>query len=80
MASVDEAIAQVQKLGGSVLREKTAVPKKACYAVPGDPERPSRTCMRPARAGTSLKAGATPEEIMTVLQICVSMGVEACAK
>jgi alkylhydroperoxidase/carboxymuconolactone decarboxylase family protein YurZ len=28
----------------------------------------------------SLKAGATPEEIMTVLQICVSMGVEACAK
>lgn len=28
----------------------------------------------------SLKAGATPEEIMTVLQICVSMGVEACAE
>jgi alkylhydroperoxidase/carboxymuconolactone decarboxylase family protein YurZ len=28
----------------------------------------------------SLKAGATPEEIMTVLQICVSMGVQACAK
>src|SRR5271154_7619893 len=28
----------------------------------------------------ALKAGATPEEIMTVLQICVSMGVEACAK
>jgi alkylhydroperoxidase/carboxymuconolactone decarboxylase family protein YurZ len=28
----------------------------------------------------SLKAGATPEEIMTVLEICVSMGVEACAK
>ncbi len=27
----------------------------------------------------ALKAGATPEEIMTVLQICVSMGVEACA-
>ncbi|MES2220837.1 MAG: carboxymuconolactone decarboxylase family protein [Acidobacteriota bacterium] len=28
----------------------------------------------------ALKAGATPEEIMAVLQICVSMGVEACAK
>src|SRR5271163_4519296 len=28
----------------------------------------------------ALKAGATPEEIMTALQICVSMGVEACAK
>ena len=28
----------------------------------------------------ALKAGATPEEIMTVLQICVSMGVQACAK
>lgn len=28
----------------------------------------------------ALKAGATPEEIMTVLQICVSMGLQACAK
>jgi alkylhydroperoxidase/carboxymuconolactone decarboxylase family protein YurZ len=28
----------------------------------------------------ALKAGATPEEIMTVLQICVSMGVQACSK
>ncbi len=28
----------------------------------------------------ALKAGASPEEIMTVLQICVSLGVEACAK
>ena len=28
----------------------------------------------------ALKAGATPEEIMTVLQICVALGVEACAK
>jgi len=28
----------------------------------------------------ALKAGATPEEIMAVLQICVSMGVQACAK
>ena len=27
----------------------------------------------------ALKAGATPEEIMAVLQICVSMGLEACA-
>ena len=29
---------------------------------------------------TALKLGATPEEIMTVLQICVSMGVQSCAK
>ena len=28
----------------------------------------------------ALGAGATPEEIMTVLQLCVSMGVQACAK
>jgi alkylhydroperoxidase/carboxymuconolactone decarboxylase family protein YurZ len=28
----------------------------------------------------ALKAGATPEEIMAVLHICVSMGVQACAK
>lgn len=28
----------------------------------------------------ALKAGATPEEIMTVLHLCVSMGVQACAK
>jgi alkylhydroperoxidase/carboxymuconolactone decarboxylase family protein YurZ len=28
----------------------------------------------------SLNAGATPEEIMAVLQICVSMGVQACSK
>ena len=28
----------------------------------------------------ALQAGATPEEIMTVLQLCVSMGVQACAK
>jgi alkylhydroperoxidase/carboxymuconolactone decarboxylase family protein YurZ len=28
----------------------------------------------------ALKAGATPDEIMTVLQLCVSMGVQACAK
>lgn len=27
----------------------------------------------------ALKAGATPEEIMAVLHICVSMGVQACA-
>jgi alkylhydroperoxidase/carboxymuconolactone decarboxylase family protein YurZ len=28
----------------------------------------------------SLKAGATPEEIMAVLQLCVSMGIQACVK
>ncbi len=28
----------------------------------------------------ALKAGATPEEIMAVLQLCVSMGVQACVR
>jgi len=28
----------------------------------------------------ALQAGATPEEIMAVLQLCVSLGVQACAK
>jgi alkylhydroperoxidase/carboxymuconolactone decarboxylase family protein YurZ len=28
----------------------------------------------------ALKAGATPEEVMAVLHICVSMGVQACAQ
>jgi alkylhydroperoxidase/carboxymuconolactone decarboxylase family protein YurZ len=28
----------------------------------------------------ALKLGATVEEIMAVLQLCVSMGVQACAK
>jgi alkylhydroperoxidase/carboxymuconolactone decarboxylase family protein YurZ len=28
---------------------------------------------------TALQAGATPEEIMTALQICVSMGIQAVA-
>jgi len=28
----------------------------------------------------ALQVGATPEEIMAVLQLCVSMGVQACAK
>jgi uncharacterized protein len=36
--SVDETIERVQRLGGSVLREKTAVPKTAWYAVVADPE------------------------------------------
>jgi uncharacterized protein len=38
VTSVDESIAQVRALGGSVLREKTAVPKTAWYAVLADPE------------------------------------------
>ena len=29
---------------------------------------------------SALKLGATPEEIMTVLHICVSMGLQSCAK
>ena len=36
--SLDEVVAQVQRLGGSVLRSKTAVPKTAWYAVVADPE------------------------------------------
>jgi predicted enzyme related to lactoylglutathione lyase len=36
--SLDQAVAQVQRLAGSVLRPKTAVPKTAWYAVVADPE------------------------------------------
>ena len=36
--SLDDAVDRVQKLGGSVLREKTAVPKTGWYAVLADPE------------------------------------------
>jgi uncharacterized protein len=36
--SLDAAVERVQSLGGSVMREKTAVPKMAWYAVVTDPE------------------------------------------
>ena len=36
--SLDAAVAEVQRLGGAVLRPKTAVPKTAWYAVVADPE------------------------------------------
>jgi hypothetical protein len=36
--SLDAAVADVQRLGGEVLRGKTAVPKTAWYAVVSDPE------------------------------------------
>jgi signal transduction histidine kinase len=35
--SLDDAVAQVERLGGSLLRAKTAVPKTAWYAVVADP-------------------------------------------
>jgi len=38
VASLDEAVAEVQRLGGTLLRPKTAVPKTAWYAVVADPE------------------------------------------
>ena len=38
VASLDEAVAEVQRLGGVILRPKTAVPKTAWYAVVADPE------------------------------------------
>ena len=38
VGSLDEAVADVQRLGGAVLRPKTAVPKTAWYAVVADPE------------------------------------------
>jgi predicted enzyme related to lactoylglutathione lyase len=38
VASLDEAVTKVQRLGGTVLRPKTAVPKTAWYAVVADPE------------------------------------------
>ena len=36
--SVDDSLAQVVALGGSVLRDKTAVPRTAWYAVAADPQ------------------------------------------
>ena len=36
--SVDDTVAEVVALGGSVVRPKTAVPKTAWYAVVADPE------------------------------------------
>lgn len=36
--SLDETVAHLQRLGGKVLRPKTAVPKTAWYAVVSDPE------------------------------------------
>jgi uncharacterized protein len=36
--SLDDAVAQVQALGGSVVRHKAAVPKVGWYAVVTDPE------------------------------------------
>jgi uncharacterized protein len=38
VASLDETVAHVLRLGGKVLRPKTAVPKTAWYAVVSDPE------------------------------------------
>jgi predicted enzyme related to lactoylglutathione lyase len=38
VVSLDETVAQVQRLGGAVLRPKTPVPKTAWYAVVADPE------------------------------------------
>ena len=36
--SLDETLARVEELGGSVVRPRTAVPKAAWYAVVADPE------------------------------------------
>ena len=36
--SIDEAMTQVENLGGVVLRQKTAVPKTGWYAMAADPE------------------------------------------
>lgn len=38
VVSLDETVAQLQRLGGTVLRPKTPVPKTAWYAVVADPE------------------------------------------
>jgi predicted enzyme related to lactoylglutathione lyase len=38
VASLEETVAEVQRLGGVILRPKTAVPKTAWYAVVADPE------------------------------------------
>ncbi len=38
VASLDDAVAEAERLGAAVLRPKTAVPKAAWYAVLADPE------------------------------------------
>lgn len=38
VAAIDEAVSKVQRLGGSVLRPKSAVARTAWYAVVADPE------------------------------------------
>jgi predicted enzyme related to lactoylglutathione lyase len=38
VASLDDAVAEAERLGAAVLRPKTAVPKTAWYAVLTDPE------------------------------------------
>jgi predicted enzyme related to lactoylglutathione lyase len=38
VASLDDAVAEAERLGAAVLRPKTAVPKAAWYAVLTDPE------------------------------------------
>jgi uncharacterized protein len=38
VASLDDAVADAERLGAAVLRPKTAVPKAAWYAVLADPE------------------------------------------
>ena len=38
VASLDDAVAEAERLGAAVLRPKTAVPKTAWYAVLADPE------------------------------------------
>ena len=52
--ALDEAVAQVERLGGSVVRPKAAVPKIGWYAVLADPEgnifavwQPDRNAMPP---------------------------------
>ena len=36
--SIDETLASIERLGGKILREKTAVPKTCWYAVVEDPQ------------------------------------------
>jgi predicted enzyme related to lactoylglutathione lyase len=38
VAAIDETVAEVQRLGGSVLRSKSAVARTAWYAVVSDPD------------------------------------------
>ena len=63
VASLDDAMAAAQRLGASMLRPKTAVPKSAWYAVLADPEGNAFAIYQPGPdSDASAGAGIAPEK------------------